>query len=81
MKAYITKYALTKGFGIKETDYSVPTGQVFKEKYLKTPNGMFELGKDICLTHEAAVQRAEEMRLSEIERLQKEINRLENLKF
>jgi hypothetical protein len=86
MKFYITKYALSQG--IKEVEGEVhPTignGQMLtREKAIgawvtETYHGE---GKDWHRTHAAAVAKAEAMRLAKISALNRQIAKLQQLKF
>jgi hypothetical protein len=77
MKVYVTKYALTKGIIVKEVektafnDTVVTKGPNFQHFY---NNDWFENRKD-------AVKEAEKMRLKKIASLEKQIDKLHNLKF
>lgn len=81
MKVYITKYALTDG--IQEYDNAEVS------TISRTMISIIRPGKlRLCFhkphwheTREAAIQRAEEMRLKKIASLNKQIEKLEQLKF
>ena len=76
MKVYITKYALTRGIEEKETskEYFV------SEKCVICTDGVY-YSPTWHLTKKEAIERAEQMRISEINKLLKRIKKLENLKF
>ena len=79
MKAYITKYTLTKGIievEVRRTEY--PEMVVATENSLLVFHGE---GKDWHLTREGAIKRAEEIRLAKIASMEKTIKRLEAMKF
>jgi hypothetical protein len=81
MKAWITKYALTSG--IQEVDGEVDTS-ISATMFSWTPaSGWMKHahGKDWHKTREAAIARAEEMRLTKIAGLKRSIAELEKLKF
>ena len=73
--AWVTKYALKEGIQLLE-------GSVRHEiSFWHDARSPGFFGKDWHRTPEAALARAEEMRLAKIESLKKSINRLEGLKF
>ena len=78
IRAWVTKYALTEGIQLLE-------GSILHEISggLFRPDGYFPgfLGKDWHRTPEAAIARAEEMRLAKIESLKKSIKKMEALQF
>ena len=83
MKVWITKYALTQG--IIEADgfnsHIFPGAIIIKPKYpLPFDATTFKEG-DWFVDRESAISRAETMRKNGIERLKKEIQRLEEMKF
>ena len=79
MKVWITKYALTKGiFTIEATEPN--------ENGLITPiNKLWDCyhgeGREWHRTKEAAIERAEEMRLKKIASLEKQIDKIKKLNF
>lgn len=80
MKAFITKYALTKGIVETEGQFN-RSGWLHMDK--KIPE-FWQCGFPARCSHttrEAAIARAEEMRVKKIESLRKQITKLENLKF
>lgn len=78
MKTYITKYALTEGIFEKEVRQSrdYPTMVSVEGRSLECYHG-----NDWHLTMEAALERAEEMRIKKIESLKKSLQKMESLKF
>lgn len=82
MKVWITKYALIRGIIEAEPgiigSYSV---SIYRSKdYL--PTNLFNIRSgDIHFSKESAIKKAEEMRQKEIERLKKQIKKLEEMRF
>lgn len=78
MKVYIVKYALSQGILEREAEECAISPEM-----IRTDDGAYYHGegKDWTRTKKAAVARAEEMRLKKIDSLQKQIKKLENLKF
>lgn len=79
MKVYITKYALSKGIFELEVEQSknfpdMVCGFIYDDHY----HGE---GIEWHRTMEAAITRAEEMRLKKIRSLKKQIEKLERMKF
>jgi len=81
MKAWITRYALT--VGIAEVDgETLGTGaKMLKWSHPGSVGSAYSHGNDWHKTREAAIARAEEMRIAKIDRLKKSIAKLEKLKF
>ena len=79
MKAWITKYALTEG--IFEAEGEINYGTMFRYKNNGWNVSAHGEGKDWHLTKEAAVARAEAMRLAKIKSLEKSIKKMQSLKF
>lgn len=77
MKAWITKYALTKGILEKEVE-DCGDGMV-REKENHFPT--YYHGTDWHNDKQLAVAKAEEMRKKKIEALKKKIDKLEKMKF
>lgn len=78
MKAYVTKYALTKGIFEVEADPSRSDAEYFKvEGYI---DGFF-LDKGIHLTRLDAVCRAKEMRRKKITNLERQLKKLKEMRF
>jgi hypothetical protein len=87
MKAFITKYALTKGIITTEIDAAVNNDMIF----VKIPGHAYAApghayatslrGNDWHSTPEAAVKRAEEMRVNEIDKLERKIAKLRKKAF
>ena len=78
-KVYITTYALTQGIYemeviSKSDDGKAVYGKAWNESY----HGE---GKEWCRTKEEAIKRAEEMRKKKICSLEKQIEKLNSLKF
>jgi hypothetical protein len=81
MKVFVTKYALTKGITEREvTDRG--DGHV-EERCERCEGGwpIYYHKDDWCLTREAAVAKAEEMRVKRVEALKREIAKLEKMEF
>lgn len=78
MKVYIVKYALAQGILEREAEDCT-----FSPNMIRTDDGAYYHGegKDWTRTKEAAVARAEEIRLKKIDSLQKQIKKLEKLNF
>jgi hypothetical protein len=78
MKVFITKYALTKGVIERDGERATwfPGCVTFKEGLMVQREGV-----NWHLTRESAVEKAETMRLKEIESLRNRIAKLEALKF
>jgi hypothetical protein len=82
MKAFITKYALTKG--ILEVEGNIPENfpNMFSVPIsIHSFHAFHGEGKDWHRTRHGAEMRAEEIRLAEIESLTKRIARLRKLSF
>ena len=78
MKMWISRYALSDG--IKEVEAEQPA---IGDRYAKI-NGQFtiyEIGKDIHDTLEAAKEEAEKMRRRKIASLKKQLGNLEDMRF
>lgn len=79
MTVWISKYALTKGiFQLEVKSTSEDGNAVYGKGWEDAYHGK---GKEWHETKEQAVIRAEEMRKKKIASLQKQISRLEKLKF
>ncbi len=78
MKAYITKYALTKG--IIEVDGFVNNEDIFFPAYSNS-GAQYFFKNEWTTTKRKALRIANTMRLAQIKSLQKEIERLKSLKF
>lgn len=84
MKVWITKYALTQG--IEEIDsemvrnFKIDNGHL---SFYRDDNMLIEsyLKKDWCREKGVAIMRAEEMRIRKIKNLEKQIKKLEEMKF
>lgn len=77
MKAWISKYALTKGIYTNiVTEFKYTVGMVIFGE-----NDSSFLGDGCHKTKEEAVAKAEEMRLKRIASLKKQIEKLESMKF
>lgn len=76
---YVTKYALTDGISV-EAGRDCGNGMVERlaEEWKYSP---YLQGKDWHRTMDAAVKRAEEMRVAKIKSLEKQIAKLRALKF
>jgi hypothetical protein len=92
MKVYITKHALSKGIReIKETnDYFFETNitSITYFKKINDPKAIndkcpvsFYYKPDWHSTKEEAIERAEQMRIQEINKLLRKVKKLQNLKF
>ncbi len=76
MKVYVTKYALTKGI----LEFEVVTSNFSDMVKIKGTTQLFH--KNEWWNNKAdAIKHAEEMRLAKIHSLQKQIIKLQNLKF
>lgn len=78
-KVYITKWALTAGIKIRETD-SDTNGTMIGVKEASGYRSCFH-GNEWYATPEEAVARAEEMRLKRIACLEKSLKRIRSLTF
>jgi hypothetical protein len=77
---FVTQYALRGG--IKEVELIETDGGMAVVKWEGALNGQWYFhGKGWHRTREAAVERAEEMRVAKIASLRKQIAKLEKLKF
>ena len=82
--AWVTKYALTTGVEelsaeVPKSEYSNPDGKMIK--VMNTKYSIYYHGKDWHRTPEAALARAEEMRIAKLASLRKKIAKLEAMKF
>jgi hypothetical protein len=80
VKAFIWKYALTKGIVEAEGELVAPSGKspyYFCTKYF----GMTVATRQYSLTREEAVQEAEEMRERKLKNIEKQVKKLKELKF
>ena len=80
-KVWVTKYALTQGIFSMEGKVSKDTPSVVAQVNVKYPFVFALKGVDWHETLEEAVDQAEKMRLKKIKSLQKQIKKLENIKF
>jgi len=74
---WITKYALTQGILEKEVEIEDNVVSVIKN----SGEVYFDEGKDWHRTKESAVKRAEEMRLKKIINVEKQLQKLKDMKF
>ena len=81
IRAWVTKSALRDGVYMVEGDVCHGICSDMLKWGIKFGGTDTAHGKDWHRTPEAAIARAEEMRLAKIESLKKSINRLEGLKF
>lgn len=81
MKAYITKYALTLGVQEIEGEISKTCSSMFTVPHISWNRNFHREGRDWHRTREAAVKRAEMMRLNKIASLKKSIVKLKSLEF
>ena len=79
MKIYITKYALTAGIKDEDAEASVFDECATVKKLGDYPKYFY--GNDWHATKEAAICQAEMMRIKKIASLNKQIAKLEKLKF
>lgn len=82
MKVFVTKYALTQG--IKEVEVEdCGNGMVRTPGFLSNGGGrcFHGEGREWHRTKEAAVERAEKMRVDKIKSLQKSIKKIQDLKW
>jgi len=80
IKAYVTKYALTQGIMVVESEMVEDSG----ETMIRFGNQSFPTyahGNDWYLSEEAARARVEEMRQRKLAALRKQVVRLEKLKI
>ena len=78
MKAWISKYALSKGIIETETDEQTPGMTFFSNNMYFDSNSV---GIHWHRSKKGALLRAEEMRLKKISSLEKQIKKLEKMKF
>jgi len=77
MKVWVTKYALTIGIQCKNgAPHPIATSKFEVDGF-----DVLISKEDCCLTESAAKAKAEQMRVEKISSLQKQIARLEKLKF
>lgn len=86
MNFYVTKYALTSGLMTFESiDYEVKSGTNMLRPKAHVPFGFRHFfhveGKEWHRTEEAAIARAEEMRVAKIASLKRQMAKLEKLDF
>jgi len=80
-KVWITRYALTEGIYEKEAKVCINVSEDMIE--VIGSNGMYfhGEGKDWHRTKESAIKRAEEMRKKKITSVEKQLQRLKDMKF
>ncbi|MFU9138489.1 hypothetical protein [Erwinia tasmaniensis] len=76
-KAYITKYALTKGIYEAQGRLS----EYFPDMFIEEHYRQHHHGNDWHITLEDAISRAEEMRIKKLQSLDKQMKKLSALKF
>jgi len=76
MKVYITKYALTKGILIKESEISSNTDDMIRVNGLE-----FYHKPEWHLNEKDAIQQAEKMRSIKISSLEKQLEKIKKLNF
>lgn len=85
MKVWITKYALTKGILQKETDdfclSTDPTGNMICINENGYRQCFHEKGDEWCDDKQSVIAKAEMMRKKKITNLEKQIEKLKNIKF
>lgn len=82
MKVYITKYALTEGITEKEVELCQTNFDMVQTKDGMRFNCYYHgEGKEWHRTWESAVARAEEMRQKKIKSVEKQLEKLKNMKF
>jgi hypothetical protein len=87
MKAFITKYALSRGVGIQEIEAEVCADinpEMIKDlspERMRFNTCYHGKGREWCSTREDAVKRAEEMRTKKIAALEKQIKKLKAMTF
>jgi hypothetical protein len=81
MKVWITKYALSDGIFVRDVETTRADGMVFYpgDGSIGSQQAFHGEGKDWHRTPEAALQRAEAMRLAKIASLKKSIKKLESM--
>ncbi|MDF7650111.1 hypothetical protein F3J38_04790 [Pantoea sp. Acro-805] len=81
IKAYITKYALTRGIYIAEGELK-NDGEIFVQQRDREYNfEQFFKKKEFQLTEEEALARADKMRATQLKKLAKEYQKLSELEF
>ena len=80
MKVWITKYTLTQGIFEKEVKFSTASDDmvVADGTYSECYHGE---GREWHLTKEEAVKKAEEIKDRKIKSIQKQLEKLQNMKF
>lgn len=81
MKVWITKYALTQGIYEKEAERCTNVNNdmiEIKDSRLEFYHGE---GNEWHLTKESAIKKAKEMRDKKIKSVQKQLEKLQNMKF
>ena len=81
IKVYITKYALTSGIEIVKVNIYSNTPSLVRYNTGGFDQYAHVEGREWHRTAEAAIKRAEEMRVAKIKSLHKSIARIEKLKF
>jgi len=76
---YVTKYALTTGIFTAQGEQSSDDSFFFKSEGSGFTN--FARGNDVHLTEEAALARAEEMRIAKLKTLDKQMKKVSAMKF
>lgn len=79
-KVYVTRYALTAGIFCVEAKIN-ETGTVASYKRDESYYTECAHGKDFYLTADAALKRAEEMRIKKLQSIDKQAKRISALKF
>jgi len=81
--AWITKYALTTGIDVVEAEWcnDISESMISYRSEDSFRTGLYAHGKEWHRTQEAAVARAEEMRLAKIANLRKQMAKLEHMQF
>lgn len=77
-KVYVTKYALSKDYGVRIREVSACTGS---DVYFGLFAGWCRIGRDAHATWPEALAAAEQMRAKKIAALRRQIERLEKLEF
>lgn len=76
---WVVKYALTDG--VRRTAATKTSDNEYVLCRSINAFWSFKIGKDVFLTEEEALQAAEKMRLKKIKSLQKQIKKLEEMRF
>ena len=76
-EVFLTKYALTKGILKRQIHVVYSDNRISFKGYLDS----YLLNQDVFLTESEALEAAEKMRLAKIKSVEKQLVKLQNLKF